>query len=348
MPKSGIARCENCMRKEADCKCMSEGGDVGGAETSTTGNKTKTGGSNPGGASTGGAGTVTITTGKIPPKGINISNVGGNTSARNAGGMDPGDEDDTMKMSNGGIARCESCMRREADCKCDGGAMGYDEGGEVSRYRSATESEIGPGSRRETMEARGQVSRDSKKYLAEGGDVEISMSVPKYKKGGRIMYDEGGPVAPAPKTDDYQVGTSGSIGNTFTKWAQGLAKGHSKGGKISKYSGGGFVDPNSVYENNEGVNAEERLMGLKGKAKSTSDRDFFAEGGEIPEEGPEGAVQDEAGDDDLLTQAAHECMEAFHNKDKQGFLESLRALVLSLKDENDVPSMEKDTNDTIG
>jgi len=75
----------------------------GQTETSTTGNKTKTGGSNPGGASTGGAGTVTITTGKMPPKGINISDVGGRTQARNPGGMDPSDEDDedTM-MARGG------------------------------------------------------------------------------------------------------------------------------------------------------------------------------------------------------------------------------------------------------
>ena len=86
-----------------------KGGTVGGAKTSTTGNKTKTGGSNPGGASTGGAGTVTITTGKVPPKGINISNVGGKTAARNAGGMDPSDkdDDDTMMARGGPIMQPE-------------------------------------------------------------------------------------------------------------------------------------------------------------------------------------------------------------------------------------------------
>lgn len=89
-------------------KKMAKGGDTGGAETSTTGNKTKTGGSNPGGASTGGAGTVTITTGKNPPQSINVSDVGGNTRARNAGGMDPSDENDDM-MAKGG----EMKSRRE-------------------------------------------------------------------------------------------------------------------------------------------------------------------------------------------------------------------------------------------
>ena len=75
---------------------MAKGGDVGGASTSTTGNKTKTGGSNPGGASTGGAGTVTITTGAKPPQSIRVSDVGGRTDARNAGGSDPSDKDDDM------------------------------------------------------------------------------------------------------------------------------------------------------------------------------------------------------------------------------------------------------------
>jgi len=93
------------MKQKA--KKMAKGGEVGGAETSTTGNKTKTGGSNPGGASTGGAGTVTITTGKNPPQSINISDIGGRTDSRNAGGMDPSDKDDDM-MSGGGMPQEEA------------------------------------------------------------------------------------------------------------------------------------------------------------------------------------------------------------------------------------------------
>lgn len=88
-------------------KKMAEGGDT---STSTTGNKTKTGGSNPGGASTGGAGTVTITTGKNPPRSINISDVGGKTRSRNAGGMDPSDQDDDMMAEGGSV---ESWTKRE-------------------------------------------------------------------------------------------------------------------------------------------------------------------------------------------------------------------------------------------
>lgn len=104
---------------------LAEGGRT---STSTTGNKTKTGGSNPGGASTGGAGTVTITTGKMPPKGINISNVGGKTAARNAGGMDPGDseEDDMKKMAEGGSISAYNERRPMPDNR-------YDDSKSVSR-----------------------------------------------------------------------------------------------------------------------------------------------------------------------------------------------------------------------
>ena len=82
-----------------------DGGKVGGAKTSTTGNKTKTGGSNPGGASTGGAGTVTITTRDLGSKGINVSNVGGKTDSKNHGGMDPSDDKDDMMKARGGKVR---------------------------------------------------------------------------------------------------------------------------------------------------------------------------------------------------------------------------------------------------
>jgi hypothetical protein len=83
--------------EDPDEKSDGAGARNNGAKTSTTGNKTKTGGSNPGGASTGGAGTVTITTGNTPPS-ISVSDVGGRTDSRNAGGMDPSDEDDDATM----------------------------------------------------------------------------------------------------------------------------------------------------------------------------------------------------------------------------------------------------------
>jgi len=102
---------DNMKKKQSPIGRYAKGGEVSGsgAKTSTTGNKTKTGGSNPGGASTGGAGTVTITTGNKPPNSINVSGVGGKTAARNAGGMDPSDEDDddTMMAQGGSVEGME-------------------------------------------------------------------------------------------------------------------------------------------------------------------------------------------------------------------------------------------------
>ena len=124
-------------------KKMAEGGKVGGASTSTTGNKTKTGGSNPGGASTGGAGTVTITTGKNPPQSISVSDVGGNTRARNAGGMDPSDKDDKMMMSKGGDmkSRRERMMDAALGRKmADGGEMVGSSGGPEMDHASGYQS----------------------------------------------------------------------------------------------------------------------------------------------------------------------------------------------------------------
>jgi len=102
-----------------------DGGKVGGAKTSTTGNKTKTGGSNPGGASTGGAGTVTITTRDLGSRGINVSNVGGKTDSKNHGGMDPGDseEDDMKKMASGGEVNAKNQRRPMPDNRYDDAKM---------------------------------------------------------------------------------------------------------------------------------------------------------------------------------------------------------------------------------
>jgi hypothetical protein len=148
MARGGIMAdgCPACMAQGGACSMhmakMAEGGetaddgDVGGAKTSTTGNKTKTGGSNPGGASTGGAGTVTITTGKMPPSGINISDVGGRTDSKNAGGMDPSDENDDMMKATGGRVDSEEA-NNEAMLSMGGPATNPSDPRHAEEYRNS-------------------------------------------------------------------------------------------------------------------------------------------------------------------------------------------------------------------
>jgi len=112
-----------------------KGGKVGGASTSTTGNKTKTGGSNPGGASTGGAGTLTISNGSGTLGDLNIGDTGGRTEARNHGGMDPNDSDDDMPMARGGsvadqIMRKKKMMAEGGPVDSDGGVDLQDSNGD--------------------------------------------------------------------------------------------------------------------------------------------------------------------------------------------------------------------------
>jgi len=152
------------------------GAKTGGAKTSTTGNKTKTGGSNPGGASTGGAGTVTITTRDLGSKGINVSNVGGKTAAKNHGGMDPGDEDDDGKalMAQGGRMEPrdnhEELIERDDEAHLQSEEAPSEDEGSEEAHSLNEDDEMGHNSGRIDME---DEHSNGRKPYAQGGNVDM-------------------------------------------------------------------------------------------------------------------------------------------------------------------------------
>ena len=152
------------------------GAKTGGAKTSTTGNKTKTGGSNPGGASTGGAGTVTITTRDLGSKGINVSNVGGKTAAKNHGGMDPGDEDDDGKalMAQGGRMEPrdnhEELIERDDEAHLQSEEAPSEDEGSSEAHSLNEDDEMGHNSGRIDME---DEHSNGRKPYAQGGNVDM-------------------------------------------------------------------------------------------------------------------------------------------------------------------------------
>lgn len=200
--KQALAIAFNMKRK---AKKMAEGGKVGGAETSTTGNKTKTGGSNPGGASTGGAGTVTITARDLGPEGIRVSDVGGNTESRNAGGMDPSDENDDMMKAEGG----EMKSKKQRAIEAFHGMMAEGGMAEPADKDSASmqQAKMGAGDdfpnasdQANLKELDSHLSRDEAmmkkaQSYADGGDVDESSSMvdqimAKMSKGGQVANQD--------------------------------------------------------------------------------------------------------------------------------------------------------------
>ena len=165
------------------------------------------------------------------------------------------------KMAEGGIARCEDCMRRESECKCDGGSM-YAKGGEVSP---------------EVKEETSKMWKGINKYFPDKPEEE--------------------------KEEEEEAGDM---------------KAH--------YAGGGEVDK-TINE----------IIGNPFPPKPHMD-----EGGEVAS-----SADKYSDDSELMDQVAGECMEAFHAKDKSKFLDSIRALVLNLKDENDIPSGQVDDNESM-
>lgn len=268
-----VAMADHHRKMSAHYQKLAEGGSVSPTKThtstSTTGNKTKTGGSNPGGASTGGAGTVTISTGKMPPEGINISNVGGKTDAKNHGGMDPGDIDDPMAMAYGGYASPHQS-------NYDQGSF-YDEGGEVDP--SKVEGDMADAKSGTAMDS-------SQKPIEKAGDVpdaDVESS-----GGNEASTGDAGANALAAGMKSFGEGIGGGAINNAIKKGIDTVEGLVGGG------GGGGGGAAKMLALGKGGIAHEIMKKRMAAGGMASMKENYAEGGPVDEMG----LQDQEYDQD--------------------------------------------------